>query len=203
MLPEAWTSWLVPMDMEEVVMVVPADVVVRRAEPSDAAALQALMAMPIAQSMTMQVPFPSVGEWQARLDDPPDEFRLLLACEGGVDGQVVGSLGIGVGTRPRRRHVASIGMAVHDDWTGRGIGTRLVAAALDLADNWLQVTRVELEVFTDNGPALALYSRFGFEVEGTQRMSVFRGGEYVDTHVMARLHPGLRSSWEPVAGPTR
>lgn len=172
----------------------PADVVIRRAEPGDAAALQALMAQPMAQSMTMQLPYPSVTEWQDRLDDPPDGFRSLVACLGDEGGRVVGSLGLGVGTRPRRRHVASLGMAVHDDWTGRGIGTQLVAAAVDLADNWLQVLRLELEVFTDNVPALALYRRFGFEVEGTQRGSVFRDGAYVDTHVMARLHPRLRAA---------
>lgn len=169
----------------------PAEVVVRRAERSDAAALKALMAMPIAQSMTMQLPFPSVGEWQARLDDPPEGFRILVACDARPDGQVVGSLGIGVATRPRRRHVASLGMSVHDDWAGRGVGTRLMEAAMDLVDNWLQVTRVELTVFTDNEPALALYRRFGFEVEGTERMAVFRDGEYVDIHMMARLHPRL------------
>lgn len=169
----------------------PPGIVVRRAERSDAAALQALMALPIAQSMTMQVPFPSVGEWQARLDDPPDGFRLLVACDADPGGQVVGNLGIEVATRPRRRHVASLGMAVHDDWAGRGIGTRLMEAAMDMVDNWLQVTRVELSVFTDNAPALALYHRFGFEVEGTQRMAVFRDGEYLDIHMMARLHPRL------------
>lgn len=172
-------------------MAAPAEVVVRRAEPSDAAALQALMALPIAQSMTMQLPFPSVTQWQTRLDDPPDGFRMVVACEGDADGQVVGFLGLAVATRARTRHVASLGMAVHDDWSGRGIGTGLMEAAMDLADNWLQVTRVELSVFTDNGPALSLYRRFGFEVEGTQRMAVFRDGEYVDIHVMARLHPRL------------
>lgn len=120
---------------------------------------------------------PSVAEWQARLDDPPDDFRLLVACIGNADGPVVGNLGVGQESRPRRRHVASLGMAVHDDWTGRGVGTALMEAAMDLCDNWLQVTRIELSVFTDNGPALALYDRFGFVVEGTQRGAVFRDGE--------------------------
>lgn len=174
-------------------MAASADVVIRRAEPADAAALQALMARPLAQSMTMQVPYPSVGEWQERLEQPAEGFRSLVACVGDGEGTVVGTLWLGVGTRPRRRHVASIGMAVHDDWAGRGIGTQLMAAAMDLADNWLQVLRVELEVFTDNHPGLALYRRFGFEVEGTRRCSVFRDGAYVDTHAMARLHPRLRA----------
>jgi GNAT superfamily N-acetyltransferase len=46
---------------------------------------------------------------------------------------VVGSLGLEASrTRWRMRHVGSIGMAVRDDWQGRGIGTALMEAALDL-----------------------------------------------------------------------
>lgn len=62
-----------------------------------------------------------------------------------------------------------------------------MAAALDVADNWWQVTRIHLEVYTDNDPAVALYRKFGFEIEGTLRQDAFRNGELVDTHVMARL----------------
>ena len=53
-------------------------------------------------------------------------------------------------------------MAVHDDWAGRGVGTALMQAALDLADNWLGLTRVELTVWADNQAALALYRKAGF-----------------------------------------
>lgn len=169
----------------------PLDIVVRRAEPTDAESMHATMSQPRATAWTMQIPFPSVEEWRERLEDPPSGFRLLVACVGDEAGQVVGNLGLGLVQRPRRRHVASLGMAVHDDWTGRGVGTALMEAAMDLCDNWLQVTRVELEVYTDNGPALAVYDRFGFTVEGTCRGSVFRDGAYVDTHIMARLHPDL------------
>ena len=41
-------------------------------------------------------------------------------------------------------------MAVHDDWQGRGVGTALMGRALDPADNWLNLSRVELTVYTDN-----------------------------------------------------
>jgi putative acetyltransferase len=48
-------------------------------------------------------------------------------------------------------------MAVRDDWQSRGVGTALMEAALDLADNWLNLTRIELSVYTDN----AAPCRFG------------------------------------------
>ena len=59
--------------------------------------------------------------------------------------------------------------------------------ALDLADNWLGLVRVELTVFVDNEPAIALYRKFGFEVEGTHRKYGRRDGELIDTYAMARV----------------
>jgi putative acetyltransferase len=78
-------------------------------------------------------------------------------------------------------------MAVRDDWQGKGVGSALMQAAVDLADRWLNLTRLELEVYTDNEPAIRLYKKFGFVVEGTQARFAFRDGQYVDTYSMARL----------------
>jgi putative acetyltransferase len=60
-------------------------------------------------------------------------------------------------------------------------------AAIDLADNWLNLTRLELEVYSDNETAVHLYERFGFEREGLMRQHAFRNGQYVDSLMMARL----------------
>jgi putative acetyltransferase len=58
---------------------------------------------------------------------------------------------------------------------------------VDLADNWLNLTRLELEVYADNEAAIHLYKRFGFEEEGHLRQHAFRDGQYVDSIVMGRL----------------
>src|SRR3712207_8890917 len=50
------------------------------------------------------------------------------------------------------------------------------------ADNWLNVLRLELDVYVDNEPAVALYRKFDFEIEGTHRQAAFREGRYVDTY---------------------
>jgi L-phenylalanine/L-methionine N-acetyltransferase len=131
--------------------------------------------------------FPRAETWRKRLSEPQEGLYSLVAC---VEGEVVGSLGLETSpTRWRMRHVGSIGMSVRDDWQGRGIGTALMEAALDLADNWLNLTRIELRVYVDNAAAIALYKKFGFEVEGTHRHLAFRDGEFVDAYSMARLKP--------------
>ena len=80
-------------------------------------------------------------------------------------------------------------MVVHDDFQNKGIGTQLLQAALDLADNWLNLKRVELQVYTDNARAIHLYEKSGFVIEGTHRAFAFREGEYVDSYSMARVKP--------------
>jgi putative acetyltransferase len=158
---------------------------VRHAEPDDYEAMHRIMSGPRAAAETLQLPVQSAETWRKRLAEPPEGLFLLVAC---VDGEVVGNLGLETSpNRPRMRHVGSIGMAVRDDWQGKGVGTTLMGAALDLADNWLNLTRIELRVYVNNSAAVALYERFGFEIEGTHRRLAFRNGEYVDAYSMARL----------------
>jgi L-phenylalanine/L-methionine N-acetyltransferase len=168
-------------------------VAIRRATTDDAEAFCAVFAQPRAMAGTLQLPYPSAELWRKRIADlPSDDF--VLAAE--VDGEVVGNAGLHASGRGRRRHVANIGMSVRDDWQGRGIGTALLAALIDVADNWLNYHRLRLEVYTDNAAAIALYRKFGFEVEGTLREDAFRDGRYVDAYTMGRLRPGASA---PVA----
>src|SRR5918998_4801367 len=162
-----------------------AKVSVRHAEPDDAQAVHRIVCGPRATAGTMQLPLQSVEDVRKRFfSETREGLYHLVVC---VNEEVVGHLGLETFTRPRRRHVGEIGMAVRDDWQGRGVGTALMEAVLDLADNWLNLTRVELTVYVDNAPAIALYEKFGFEIEGTHRRFALRNGEYVDAHVMARL----------------
>ena len=161
------------------------EITVRRTEPDDHEALQRVFSGPRVISGTLQLPLPSAEMWRKRLSEPPEGMFSLVAC---ADDEVIGEISLITSpTRWRIRHVGSIGMAVHDDWQGKGVGTALMEAALDLADNWLNLTRVELRVYVDNAPAIALYKKFGFEIEGTHHRFAFRNGEYVDSYSMARI----------------
>ena len=137
---------------------------------------------------TLQMPFPKLAFWRERIQEAPEGLYHLVACAGDEAGEVVGSLGLHTSpTRWRMRHVGEVGMAVREDWQGRGVGSELMRAALDLADNWLGLTRVELTVYVDNAAGIALYKKFGFEIEGTHRRYAFRDGGFVDAYSMARL----------------
>ena len=129
------------------------EITVRHSEPEDYKALHRIFSGPRAVAGTLQMPFPRAEMWRERLSEPPEGLYSLVAC---VEREVVGSLGLETSpTRWRMRHVGSIGMAVRDDWQGKGVGTALMEAALDLADNWLNLTRIELRVYTDNAAGAA------------------------------------------------
>jgi RimJ/RimL family protein N-acetyltransferase len=80
-----------------------------------------------------------------------------------VAGEIVGSIHV----QPSKHGYGEIGMAVKSDWRGHGVGTALMAAAIDWArDHGLH--KLSLSVFAHNDAAIALYRKFGFVDEGRQ-----------------------------------
>ncbi|GFR35547.1 acetyltransferase [Thermobrachium celere] len=100
----------------------------------------------------------------------PNDYVFVAEVKNNGVRKVVGVVGLHVNSNPRCRHSASIGIMVHKDYQGMGIGKALLKEVLDLADNWLKLVRVELCVFVDNDRAINLYKSLGFQIEGTKNM---------------------------------
>ena len=162
------------------------ELLIRRAEPSDAQGIASTFRSREASMGTLQNPYPSIAQWTERLGRNATLNYVLVAVAGD---QVVGHAGLHGNENPRRAHAWMLGMSVRDDWHNRRVGTRLMESLIDLADNWLGALRLELTVYVNNEHALKIYRRFGFEIEGTHRAYSLRDGQYTDTYAMARLHP--------------
>jgi RimJ/RimL family protein N-acetyltransferase len=80
-----------------------------------------------------------------------------------------------------------IGMAVARRWRGRGVGSALLAAAIDWARGQ-GLHKLSLSVFAHNAAGIALYRKFGFSEEG-RRVKQFRraSGELWDAVDMGLL----------------
>lgn len=156
---------------------------IRAACPADAEGIATIANLPGFRAGTLRLPFQSVEDTRQWLEKPnPDAINLVAV----LDGRIIGNAGLRRHSG-RQIHTGHLGMGVHDDFTGRGVGSALLGALVDTADNWLAIRRLELTVYVDNAPAVRLYEKFGFETEGRHRAFAFRNGEYVDAFAMARL----------------
>ena len=166
-----------------------AKIVVRHAEPGDSDGLHAIFTDPEVMNWLVEVPYLPAAHTRKQVEDAVSGRYMLVACGGD---RIVGALGLGGFPAPRLRHVGRIGpIAVSRVAQGLDVGSALMRAAVDLADNWLNLVRLELMAFASNDTAAALYRKFGFEIEGTARAFGFQAGRYVDVHTMARVRiPG-------------
>ena len=113
------------------------EIQIRHAEPEDLAAIHQIYIQPKVVWGTSLLPYSPVEKQRERLSQPQDGSYTLVAC---VDGEVIGHLKLRTfPNSPRRKHVGSIGMGVHDKWQGQGVGTALMEAAIDFADQWLNL----------------------------------------------------------------
>jgi len=102
--------------------------------------------------------------------------------------EVIGWCDLRPKAQPTLRHSAVLGMGLVAPFRGLGLGSRLLAATLEAAER-VGIQRAELVVRSDNAPAIALYRRFGFAVEGTLRDYLRVDGVSHDALQMAHLAP--------------
>ncbi len=112
---------------------------------------------------------------------------LFLVAE--VNGLIVASCAVTVGSRKRVSHKAMLAIAVQRAYWSMGIGRKMMNAAI----GWCRgkgLVKIELTVDTENQRALSLYTSLGFVTEGTLRRSVrLADGTYRDTHAMGLMLP--------------
>lgn len=172
---------------------------IRAAEPGDAAALTAMTNLPGVRHGTLQLPFGPHARLEQRLAAGREDHLLVGVTRDATGAEEIVAHGGLLPRQRRRAHVGEILLIVHDDHVGRGHGTAMLRALLDLADHWLGLRRLELEVNTDNAAAIRLYERHGFEIEGTKRGDTLRAGELIDCHIMGRLREAPRLASAPAS----
>ena len=138
-------------------------IVVRAAEDSDRRSIALLLAS-VAEERDGIAAEPPIDVDKLATDWKIDGTLLALA-----DGVVIGEISVD----PSWMGFGEIGMMVAADWRGRGVGTALVAAAIEWA-RARGLHKVALSVFPHNQAAIALYQNFGFVEEGRLRRHVRR-----------------------------
>jgi RimJ/RimL family protein N-acetyltransferase len=137
--------------------------VVRRATPEDADAFAVVVATVAEEGWLGTEPPVDVAGFGRRVRELMAEGDTLFVLDDG--GRVVGTAGLHA---TRVNGVAGLGMSILPEARGQGGGRALLQAAVDHARG-AGLHKIELEVWPDNERAIALYEKFGFEVEGVRR----------------------------------
>jgi RimJ/RimL family protein N-acetyltransferase len=162
------------------------NLIVRPVQANDAKLIHHISTQDSVLPYMVWLPSLRIEQMQSMLENlGPNDHQFVAE----VDGIVVGYVGLTQSRAARKSHVGELFLGVNSEYHNKGIGTSLLLKALDLADNWLFLERVELEVLETNPRAQALYERHGFVVEG-KKVNAFRSaGRYTDVFFMARFRP--------------
>jgi ribosomal protein S18 acetylase RimI-like enzyme len=130
-----------------------------------------------------------VTDFQRRLFARTIKEKIGLWMVAEINGEIVGSCNLiprGFGAASKSCHVLTSGIAVLKEYRGIGIGNAL----MDYGINWAKVNnyeKISLSVFSTNIPAIKLYKKFGFEVEGVKKKEFKIEGKYVDEICMGKF----------------
>ncbi|WP_210607958.1 GNAT family N-acetyltransferase [Priestia flexa] len=159
------------------------DIKIRPVHPSDAEAVHEIRIQPSVARHTLAIPSERVKSSKDFMESISQDAHLMVAT---VEDKLVGIAGLHI--KPgKQRHIAVLGISIHEKYHGKGIGGALIDSLLDIADNYLGLIRIEIEVNVSNEKAMKLYKKKGFQVEGQLKKAHFYAGEYHDVFIMGRV----------------
>lgn len=114
-----------------------------------------------------------------------DKDLMLVAC---IDGKIIGTCSVNrVSKHSRFSHRCSVGIAIFKEYCGLGIGTLLMQKALKAAKEY-GFEQVELEVVSNNKPAIMLYEKCGFNTYGERPYGMkYADGTYANEILMVKM----------------
>ena len=131
--------------------------------------------------LAFQEPFPLVQTATFIAENIANGNLQLVAEDAGC---IVGWCDVRRESIPIYAHEGMLGMGLLADYRGHGLGEQLIRATLAAA-RAAGFERVSLSVYARNTPAIALYRKVGFVVEGTRVRGKKLDGAYDDIHMMA------------------
>jgi putative acetyltransferase len=158
--------------------------------------LYALLSLEDVIRETTELPYPAEEAFRERFGGSSPNTHTLIAETGLPSGRrrLVGAVWVSVIKRYRRRHTAEVSLVAHPDYRGSEMEDALLRKAIDLADDWLGLRRLEAVVYADDTDMIALYARHGFEREAVMRRYAVRAGAYSDAVLLGRLRPPVTIS---------
>jgi len=162
---------------------------VREAIPDDSAKLIAFLEDTSGESDNLSF---GPGEFGTSEEEERKILEDLLKADSNIhlialiDDEIVGEIGFNTGKRKRISHCGEFGMCVRKQFWKSGIGGILVDSLIRWAEQQGTIHKINLSVRTDNLPAIGLYLKKGFLIEGRILDSLRVDGRSFDTYRMGR-----------------
>jgi RimJ/RimL family protein N-acetyltransferase len=172
--------------------------ILRRAEPQDAENLLAFVEQVAGESENITF---GPGEFEISVEQERvflqqvagSPTSLYLIAE--IAGEIVGTLTFNAGKRPRLRHAGEFGISILRKYWNMGVGSHMLAYLLAWARQTGTIRKINLRVRVDNLPAIHLYEKYGFVLEGRITREFFLHGQFVDVYAMGlQLDPPFADS---------
>lgn len=120
----------------------------------------------------------------------PDYGNLGLSVVTLADDRLIGSVGLHDANAEDRS--ATLGIVIGDKscWDG-GYGTDAMRLLCRYGFDYMNLHRIELDVYDGNDRARHVYEKVGFKHEATKRDALWKRGRFHDIHVMGLLEGEL------------
>ncbi|MEH7359610.1 GNAT family N-acetyltransferase [Priestia megaterium] len=126
----------------------------------------------------------TVDEYQQKIQKKQDNGGLTLIVE--RTDEVIGFLSFSRPSYKRLYHTGSFGISVKSEHSNLGAGTKLLSYLIRWAKEQGELEKINLDVFSNNKPAIHLYQKLGFKEEGKQVNQIkLKDGSYADIIFMS------------------
>jgi len=114
-------------------------------------------------------------------------LQNLISIIAFYNDKIVGHAQIFKFPHPRLKATGDLIVYLHQNFHSVGLGTTMLSKLIELAKKE-RLHRIGLTVVADNKPAVNLYKKFGFKIEGVKRDAYFgEDGKYYDELVMGLI----------------
>lgn len=112
-------------------------------------------------------------------------YDAMLVCE--VEGKIAGNCHISFDGKIKKRHIASVAIALMKEYWNQGIGTRMFEEMIRIATERPEVIQMELEFVEGNTRARHLYEKMGFRIVGVHPNGIcLKDGTLLNEYLMIR-----------------
>ena len=111
-----------------------------------------------------------------------EALQIFAECES----KIIGSSGISISRNSAKSHAGDFGITILEEFTGKGLGTKLMNKTIEIGTADLGIEMVVLHVFSKNKRAINLYKKMGFKEAGRIKNGIKVGVKYQDDITMVK-----------------